>query len=738
MLSVIFFALFVAGTSIHQSEFLLHRDSLDYTQIERVFVPIEETPAEGLRKNFYGYLPSWVSNTTYQEFDFRLLTHLAYFSVELNTSGGLGSIPNQTRFNEIVSLCHPRGVRVHMTVTLFGSSSVAAFLNNSSARQTAIANITDLVNSSSIEGANIDFEFVTSSVRDSFTLFIQGLAQSLQNSPQGRKELYIAMPCVPSWYPGYNFSALADASDGLFIMAYDYHYSGSSTAGPVAPTYNSSFWGYYAVNTSIGDIINSYATAREKVILGMPYYGIDWPTTSQNAGSSTTGTGSAVTFRNAKANASTHGRVWDANSATPWYRYNSGNWHQCWYDDSVSIMLKLEIARDSLLQGAGCWALGYDYGEDDLWNVLRHVFWVDAPIEHYAVLVSAPDLNVRSGPSVLYPVISQINQGQKFSVFDRQDNWYKIYFPSGSGYAHGWAYGGDGYSTGYLQGANGNDLLQITASLLNVRSGPTTDSSVLTLVSMGQCFIPDSYTGNWARISLADSNQRGWIHYVNYSVQINCPEDSNIFGLSLDSFSFPDTVTSGDTFEFVFYLKNPGKAPFDSLLCMSFNSASPFFHNGSWIDSFNARTYGFDALPGQFCQRNSWGIAPPVTSPQTFSQTFRFRRKNDQLSQDTTFSVTVLPSQSCIEEVNERSVPGFNVAPASFLFRKTCIFISDFPGVYELTIRDVSGRVRFCYTGDGEKVIFGEDQPPGAYFYEVKFPGNEIQRFVWGKIIKTE
>ncbi|MBN1620131.1 SH3 domain-containing protein [candidate division WOR-3 bacterium] len=738
MLLNIIFALFVAGNSIHYSQFLLYRDSLDYTEIGRVYVPLEQAPAEGLRNDFYGYLPSWVSNTTYQEFDFRLLTHLAYFSVELNTSGGLGSIPNQSRFNEIVSLCHPRGVRVHMTVTLFGSSSVAAFLNSSSARQTAITNITNLVTSSSIEGVNIDFEFVTSSVRDSFTLFIQGLAQSLQNSPQGRKELYIAMPCVPSWYPGYNFSALADASDGLFIMAYDYHYSGSSVAGPVAPTYNSSFWGYYAVNTSIGDIINSYGTAREKVVLGMPYYGIDWPTTSQNAGSSTTGSGSAVTFKNAKANASAHGRIWDSNSATPWYRYNSGSWHQCWYDDSVSIMLKLELARDSLLQGAGCWALGYDSGEDDLWNVLRHVFRVDAPFEHYSALVSAPNLNVRSGPSVSYPVISQIIQGQKFSVFDQEDNWYKIYFPSGSGFAHAWADGGDGHSTGNLQGANGGDLLQITASLLNVRSGPTTDSSVLTLVSTGQCFVPDSYSGNWARISLADSNQQGWIHYVNYSVVINCPEDSNVFGLSVDSFAIPDTVVSGDTFAFVFYLYNQGKAPFDSLVCMSLDSASPFFHNEFWTDSLNARTYGFDALPKQYCQRNSYGIAPAVSSPQTFSQTFRFCRKNYQLSQDTAFSITVIPSQSGIEKIIDAPFQANTVAPACFLFRETCVFISDFQGIYELTVRDVIGRVRFCYTGDGEKIIFGEDQPPGAYFYEVKFPDNANQRFLTGKIIKTE
>ncbi|MBN2364038.1 SH3 domain-containing protein [candidate division WOR-3 bacterium] len=738
MLSIIVFSVFVVGTSIHRIEYDNHRHEIDFTEVGPVNIPFEDISPDGLRYDYYGYLPYWVSNSAYQEFDYSLLTHLAYFSVELSASGSIGAIPNQTNFNEIVSLCHPRGVRVHMTFTLFGSSSVSSFLNSSVARQAAVSNITSLVNSRGIEGANIDFEFVTSSVRDSFTLFIRELSNSLHNSTEGRKELYIAMPCVPGWYPGYNFQALADTCDGLFIMAYDYHYSGSSTAGPVSPTFNSSFWGYYAVNTSVGDIINSYGTAREKVILGIPYYGIDWPTETQSAGSSTTGNGSAVIFKNAKANALTYGRLWDDNSSTPWYRYNSTSWHQCWYDDSVSVMLKLEIARDSLLQGAGCWALGYDSGEDDLWNVIGHVFSIEPPEGHYSAEVATAELNVRSGPSSSYPVISQIHSGQKFCVFDRNGNWYKIYFPSGSGYAHGWAYGGDGNPEQYLKGANGNEILLVTASLLNVRSGPTTDSAVLTLVSRGQCFVPDTFSGNWARISLADSNIIGWIHYVSYTTTIPCPEDSNCFEAAIDSIHCSDTVYSGDTFTVSFYLLNTGESPLDSLVLLGSDSASCFYLAGYWQDSFNALTTGIDALPGQYSARYSLMSAPQVNSPQTITEIFRFRRRQTDISQDQNISVTVLPASFVSEVDTEEYSCCFSVKPSSGLFRDACAFETNSPGLFELTVFDISGRIRFSYTGKDKSVEFGSGIPSGVYFYSAKFLENPGIGTITGKVTKTE
>ncbi|MBN2620054.1 hypothetical protein JXB22_03105 [candidate division WOR-3 bacterium] len=370
---------------MHRLEHEAHRAEAVYTPIEarvRGHVPLVMR-SDNMIKDYYGYCPYWIDTVYYNYFQMELLTHCAYFSVDIDpATGNLSGIPNLSRFENIRDKAHSQGVIVHMTVTLFGNSSVTAFLNNGAARQNAIAAMSALVVNYGVEGVNIDFEFVTSSVRDSFSLFMYDLSQEMWNHPNGRKDVYIAAPAVPEWYPGYDVAHLADRSDGLFIMAYGFHYSGSTVAGPVSPCVPSSFWGQYCCARSIGSYI-AYGADTAKLLLGVPYYGYDWPTETGDIGSNTTGSGTARIYYYAYQDAITYGRIWDDYSLTPWYRYTSGGWHQCWYDDSASLDVKLCLVLDSLIQGAGCWALGYDRSYDHLWNVIRRRFWGPSEVSEY-------------------------------------------------------------------------------------------------------------------------------------------------------------------------------------------------------------------------------------------------------------------------------------------------------------------------------------------------------------------
>lgn len=364
-------------TTIHEIDYEKHLGQATFTPVLQTTCDVKpfHLRTVGMHKNYYGYLPYWIDTTYYQYFQMELLTHIAYFSVEIDEAdGSLGDVPNQERFLIILNMAHENAIRVHMTFNMFGSSCVSNFLNNAAARLNAINNIRDFITNYCIEGANIDFEFVTSSVRDSFNLFINDLATTLWNHSDGRKELYVATIAVPEWYPGYDIAYLAEHADGLYIMAYDFHWSGDAVAGPVSPCVPSTFWGDYCVAKSIGDY-KAAGVSGIKIILGLPYYGYDWPTVSDSMGSATTGSGSGVIYYYAFANANTYGRLWDSYSLTPWYTYYATQWHQCWYDDSISLDIKYGMVNDSTLQGAGCWALGYDRSYDHIWNSIRRHFW---------------------------------------------------------------------------------------------------------------------------------------------------------------------------------------------------------------------------------------------------------------------------------------------------------------------------------------------------------------------------
>ena len=334
-------------------------------------------------KTIFGYHPYW-EGTAWQDYNFDLLTTIAYFSADVTTSGLLSNLhgwPN----TGLINTAHSHGVKVVLVATLFGSSSLSTLLSSASNRKRLINNLLNEVQSANGDGVNIDFEIMPSSQKNNMVQFITALVDTFHTHIPG-SEVTLAMPAV-DWSNAWDYNALASISDGLFIMGYDYYYSGSSTSGPVSPLTG----GGYNVTTTVNDYLSKTGNQASKIILGIPYYGIQWPTSSSSAHATTTGSGSAVIYSTAVTRAQTYGRLWDNTSQTPWYAFNNGHWNQGWYDDSESLGLKYNLALDRNLQGVGMWALGYDQGHQELWNLLATTFGDEippSPVVNEAVLQS--------------------------------------------------------------------------------------------------------------------------------------------------------------------------------------------------------------------------------------------------------------------------------------------------------------------------------------------------------------
>ena len=72
-------------------------------------------------------------------------------------------------------------------------------------------------------------------------------------------------------------------------MGYNYYYGGSSTTGTIAPLYANGI----SVSWTINDYLNKTNNQSDKLMIGCPYYGFEWPTSSGSSGASTIGNGSA-------------------------------------------------------------------------------------------------------------------------------------------------------------------------------------------------------------------------------------------------------------------------------------------------------------------------------------------------------------------------------------------------------------------------------------------------------------
>lgn len=333
-----------------------------------------------LNKKIFGWHPYWNGNT-YTNYQWNLLSDLCYF--DYTTSPTTGSNTNASfawNTASVVTVAKANGTKIHICATMF--SSHATFWGSSTAQNTFINNIITLLNNRQGNGVNIDFEGMGSTDKVPFTNFIANLNAAL-NAANPNYQLSICLYAV-DWSAVFDMPALNNQADFFTIMGYDYYYSGSATAGPTAPLYNFQPTYNYTLPKSITYYIKQGAPAS-KLLLGLPYYGREWETTTNLAPSATTGSfTSSRTLAYINNNPTTYTtsiKKWEGNCYSPWYVYQfSGAWRQCWIDDIYSMGRKFDLVNQRGLGGIGIWALGYDNGMSSYWNLIQDKFSDCAPI----------------------------------------------------------------------------------------------------------------------------------------------------------------------------------------------------------------------------------------------------------------------------------------------------------------------------------------------------------------------
>lgn len=326
-----------------------------------------------LTKMVYGYWPYW-GGSTYQNFQWNLLSDLVYHSYEINATTGAAASIHDWATSAAVNKALEMDVRVSLNATLF--SNHAKFLSNPTATQTFIRNMISLLKARNASGVCIDFETMASSNKALFASFMIALATQVHDSIKG-SVVTIAIPSV-EWSDIFDVVAMRHYVDYFVIMGYDYYYAGSAQAGPVGPLYSMTSAYNYNLNKSITNWIKK-GVPKEQLILGLPYYGREWGTTSGSVPSSTVGGSSNSQSRTLKYihdNGSGYytlsNKRWENNSFSPYYVFSTTNgWRQCFVDDTLSIGKRLDLINQRNIAGMGIWALGYDYGYDYYWNKIK-------------------------------------------------------------------------------------------------------------------------------------------------------------------------------------------------------------------------------------------------------------------------------------------------------------------------------------------------------------------------------
>lgn len=349
-------------------------------------------------KVVYGFLPYW--NIKYSnELHIQDLTHFAYFAIDLNEDGTINtklnskelepgwyklssSSPLKQLFNQ-VKLLRQKTV---LTITAMDPDLIESVINNPDNRQTAINSILKVYQDHHFDGINIDFEHIgypDDTTRNNFSQFVQNLKNScLQTNSQCFIDIDVFGDTAHKKRLQ-NLSSLADFVDHVIIMTYDYYRSSSTQAGPVAPIRGACGEDNPQENCLEQDITTNLAEAialvpREKIILGIPFYGYEWETaTDQFLSNTYPKSGHMVSYQKLMSyfnnpEISSLSAKWSDTTLSPYLTYfEDDKLYQTHFEDPQSLDIKLKLADALNLGGIAIWALGYETPYLDIWQPIN-------------------------------------------------------------------------------------------------------------------------------------------------------------------------------------------------------------------------------------------------------------------------------------------------------------------------------------------------------------------------------
>jgi hypothetical protein len=351
----------------------------------------------------YGYLPYWQMTESMAAYLADVpLTTLAMFSVSTRRNGAIDTRdPGYKRITSalgrrIIAEAHARGTRVEVVFTSFGGDRNGRFFGRlpragatspppsdapsqpSSAApnqvpppepwRRTVDELVSLARDLGVDGIDVDVEQMDELDRAAYGEFLTELGARLRTSLP-HSTLTVATEAGLRG-TGNAAAAARAGADRVFLMGYDYHWSGSQP-GASSPVDRSD--GQYTLRWSIDQYVAA-GVPRDRVVLGLPLYGMSWRTTGPDRSAPVIGRGTSwIPNRHTDVlldPAFRPGRD-PLEVAEFFIRPDGDDWRVTYYDSPATLRTKLAFARDQGLAGGGFWAIGYERGLPGYTELMR-------------------------------------------------------------------------------------------------------------------------------------------------------------------------------------------------------------------------------------------------------------------------------------------------------------------------------------------------------------------------------
>lgn len=273
------------------------------------------------------------------------------FTYGITENGGLVPLDDST----LLALSRGYGVPPYMHLSTlteggtFSSERGSAILEDPAAQERLISAVDANIKEKGYAGGDVDFEFIPADDAPRYAAFLTALRAKITPRPLLAALAPKTFATQPGLlYEGHSYGAVAAAVDHVLLMTYEWGY----TYGPpmaVAPLPN------------VVKVLNYAKTemAPEKIFLGIPNYGYDWPLPYEKGVTKAPSIGCLEAVDIARGFGAEI--QYDETSQAPHFTYTAedGRGHEVWFEDARSIRSKLDLAA-----GNGCYGVLY-------WNLMR-------------------------------------------------------------------------------------------------------------------------------------------------------------------------------------------------------------------------------------------------------------------------------------------------------------------------------------------------------------------------------
>ena len=376
---------------INQNDYQIKSDNFTYDSIQNVYY-VKNKNYKTIKKDkeVFGWHPYWMGSK-WKNYPFELLSTISYFSYKIDPSTGGYTNPAQIEewnTTAMIDSAKAKSTRVLLTVSCHGFEKNNEFLENKDRWDVLIETVSELLIKRNADGVDLNFERISYFKREKLNRFVAHFKNKMDNiyAKEG-KTFYLSMTL-----PAYNSRDVFEVKelqkyiDLFVIMGYNYHI-GEKAQGAVAPL--RSVENSLSLSTTVTYYLEQ-GIQPEKTILALPYYGSLWKGELEQDGSSVYNRSTynkPLTYSEIKKKYIENEDVKinafrDDKSMTNYYSltFDDNTTQEIWFDDDYTLSKKYDFALSKKLKGVGIWALGYDNGYTDLWDVIEDKFSTDKKI----------------------------------------------------------------------------------------------------------------------------------------------------------------------------------------------------------------------------------------------------------------------------------------------------------------------------------------------------------------------